>query len=377
MINARLSLGLAALSLLMGCAGLANVGASLGVGGATPDEVKAAIKAEDYPKLKALCNKEIGIQSNIANYHGDACAAAIRIAETKEDAPFLKPLCGKRDEMFGSHYNPSCPAMLRLAVKQNDKAHLKFMCEEDKYDDACRTLKTQGSFADLAKPDCSTLASRVTEARKDFLSSSKATSEELGRVVGALARCGEGKMIFESLAHIGEPGVGGYGTKVLLAAEKEAGAELFSTFEKYTKENTGAKYLGAEHGNFAANHISHWLLETSRKDLCKPLAAATKGANEPVVASMMLYFSSTDCKESAPLAVQLLASNVPSNRMVGCNTLAKVGDKSHLSKVTIVAESDTANEVVERPHGSGVFTKEYFVADACKSAIGKIKLREE
>jgi hypothetical protein len=95
------------------------------------------------------------------------------------------------------------------------------------------------------------------------------------------------------------------------------------------------------------------------------------------VASMTLYFSETSCKESAPLAVQLLASNVPYNRKVGCDMLAKLGDKSHLAKVTIVADNDTANEVVERPQGSGVYTKEFFVADACKAAIGKIKLREE
>jgi hypothetical protein len=375
-MDPRLSLGLAAISLSAGCAGLTAMGASLGVAGATPEEVSAAIKAEDYPKLKDLCNEVIGINSNVANHHGDACAAAIRIAETKEDAEFLKPLCGKRTKMFGSHYSPACPAMLRLAVKKNDQAHLGFMCEQDKYEDACRTLQTQGSFADLAKPDCSTLPDRVTKARKDFLSSSKATPEELGRVVGALAKCGEGKMIFESLAHIGEPGVSGYGTKMLLAAEKEAGPELFSTFEKYTKENAGSAYLSAEHGDFAANHIGFWLLETNRKD-CKPIAAASKGAKEAVVASMMRYFSATDCKESAPLAVGLLASNVPRFRMVACETLAKLGDKSHLGKLAIVAENDTANEVVERPQGSGVFTKEYFVADACKAAIGKIKLREE
>jgi hypothetical protein len=370
-----MSLGVAALSLSAGCAGLTMMGASLGVGGATPEEVQAAVKAEDYPKLKDLCNKVIPINSNIANYHGDACSAAIRIAETKEDAEFLKPLCAKRTESFGSHYSSACPAMMRLAVKKNDHAHLQVMCAQENYDAACRTLKIQGSFADLDKPDCSTLADRVTKARKDFLSSNSATEEELGRVVSALAKCGEGKMIFESIAHVGDFGVHGYGAKVLLAAEKEAGPVLFSVFEKYASENAGANYLSAEHGEFAANHITHWLLETNRKDLCKPLVAASKGAKDPVVASMMRYFSATDCKESAPLAVQLLASNVPNHRMVACQVLAKVGDKSHLAKVSIVAENDTANEVVER--GNGIYTKEYFVADACKAAIGKIKLREE
>lgn len=371
-MNARLLSGLSAIALSAGCAGLT---ASLGRSGATPDEVKAAIKAEDYPKLKDLCDEVIPIESNIANYHGDACAAAIRIAETREDAEFLKPLCGRRNRRFGHHYSPACPAMLRLATKKNDQAHIKFMCEEDGYDDACRTWKMQARFADLARPDCSTLRGRVTEARKDFLSSSNATPEELGRVVGALARCGEGQMIFETIAHIGDLGVNGYGTKVLLVAEKEAGAELFGTFEKYLKENAGPKYLSAEHGDFAANHISNWLLETNRRDLCNPIVQAATGAKEPAIAGTMIYFSSTDCKEGAPLAVQLLSSESPSHREVGCDTLAKVGDQSHLEKLSVVAENDPAYRLVERVGGSGVFTKEFFVADACRAAISKIKLR--
>jgi hypothetical protein len=378
-MDSRLLFGLAALSLSVGCVTFKQLGTSLGGvgGGATPEEVKAAIKAEDYPKLKDLCNEVTPIKSDIANYHGDACEAAIRIAEAQDDAEFLKPLCGKRKESFGSHYKTACPAMLRLAVKRNDQAHLRFLCEHDQYDDACRTLKTQGSFADLANPDCSTLAGRVSKARNDFLASDKATAEELGRVVGALARCGEGKMIFESLAHIGDPGLNGYGTQVLLTAEKEAGPALFTTFEKYTKEYSGSKFLGVEHGQYAANHIAHWLLETKRTDLCKPLVTASQGAKAPVVSAMMLYFQSAECKESTPLAVQLLASDVPALRAEGCETLAQLGDKSHLSKLSIVAETDTSYAVEERPEGSGVFVKDYFVADACRRAIGKIKLRSE
>jgi hypothetical protein len=261
-------------------------------------------------------------------------------------------------------FHAACPAALRLAVKKDDRAYIKSTCEQDQFDPACRSVKRWETFADLAEPDCSTLTGRVAEARKSFLSANEAAPEELAPVVAALARCGDAATSFEGIAAEGEWHFGGFGGQVLSAADKAAGPALLGTFEAYMKAKAGAGFL--EGSGYAAHHVAGWLLETRRMDLCRPLAATLKGAHERVVANIVDYFKQTECKEAAPLAVELLASDDAEFRQWGCAALALLGDKSHLRKLGVVAESDSASRPVEHSGESTVYTKGFFVADSCR-----------
>jgi hypothetical protein len=365
------TLALSATALLVsGCAGLMTL-----VNGVSVEESKRAIKENDYPKLQDICTGKTPVQSGIANYDDDACAAAIRLAAEKEDAAFLKPLCGRRKEEFGGRFGKACPAMLKIAVKQADSVAIQDLCQKDHYEDACTVESSSSAFGDLSKPDCSTLASKVQEAQKDFLKTDKTSAENYGTVVAALARCDESKLIFEGIAHFGQNGSDAYGVNVLLAADKSAGDELAKTFDGYLKKSSGKAFLATENGEFSGDHISHWLLATKRRDLCQPLVAAAKGANEEAIAGLMVYFTATECKEASPLAVQLLSSDTAFFRTTACNALGKIGDAAALPKVKTVAETDRTSRTSTEPNENGVFVKEYFVADACKHAAGKIQLR--
>lgn len=341
----------------------------------TVEESKEAIKNNDYPKLQDMCLDKINIDSNVANYRSDTCVAAIKIAREKEDIAFLKPLCGRRKESFGQRFNGACPAMHEIALAKNDTATLESLCQQDKYDLSCQSLNMQKAFTDLAQPDCSTLKAKVVEARNDFLKSDKVPAKDYAKVVTALAKCKEDQYIFEEIIHLGDKGPGGYGTTLLVEAEKQD-PEIMASFERYILAHSGSKFLPIEHSAYAANHIANWLTQNKHLDRCDTLIKTATGSNANAISNLMFYFVDNGCKEAAPLAVSLLAQDEPGHRAYGCEILGKIGDKSHLSKLQTLANNDSTHKTVESPPRSGIYIKSYYVADACRTAIGKIKIRE-
>jgi hypothetical protein len=364
----RFYVGLASLSFLTGC-----FFALAPAREAEVAQVQAAIDAKDYPKLKDFCLKKKGSTGSLRDASDRACDTAYKIAEEKEDVDWLKSTCAIRDEDGDIYFDEACDHLQTIALKKNDMAMIQYVCETTKDKEACRIKALKSSLAELAKADCSTLSARVTEARKGDLNRETTRPEELAPVVAALAKCGDGKIIFEDIADEGIANAEAYGAQVLFETEKLAGPELYSAFEKYMKEHPGAKFLNGK--GSAANHVRHWLLRAKRNDLCKPFVSLLKDAPEEVVAHMLYYFNKVECKEGAPYAVTLLASDKPQTRMEACATLGAVGNKSHLAKLTAIAENDTTSQTVERPEGSGNYVKELYVAEECKGAIGKIKVR--
>ncbi|MCP3098947.1 hypothetical protein LZ198_08665 [Myxococcus sp. K15C18031901] len=373
----RWLLGWVVLSLGSGCAVTSRLGASVGIGALSREEVDAAIQAEDYPQLKGVCDEQIAVKGS-ANVWGDACKASYRLAAAKdEEYGYLKAHCAKRDKLFGATFAEACKGVMQQADRRDDRAQLTLMCGQEKQPDACRKLAFKTKFSDLAKPDCSTLAQRFAKAREGDFDPYKATSTDIAPIAAALVRCKESGLLFEELIRPGGPGPNTFGTQLLLETEKEVGGELLALLESYLVKNTGAQFLKGEFGHLAGNHLSHWLVQTQRTQLCEPLVKAARGANPGVLFELAYYFWETGCKASAPLGVELLSSETGEHRQGGCQLLERYGDASHLSRLAIVAQNDTAYRVVERPADSGVYVKEFFVADACRQAIGKIRLRTE
>jgi hypothetical protein len=183
------------------------------------------------------------------------------------------------------------------------------------------------------------------------------------------AKCGDYKSIFEDMAHIGEYGSSSIGTSILIRLE-EGGAPMKAEFTSYLQSHQGSSFLNIKHQSYAADHIGLWLRKKSYNDLCAPLAASLTDASDELVSNFLFYFEESRCKEGVPLAVNLLASDTAAFRKTACKSLATFGDKSAISKMQIVAESDNYYEIVDE-------NRIYYVRDACSEAIGKIKLKSK
>jgi hypothetical protein len=342
--------------------------------GASTDETKTAIAQKDYPKLQQMCTGEMRVAT--ANLQDDTCTAALAIALDKKDIAYMKPLCGRRKEMFGMRYDRACTNTLAVAAEANDLPTLHSLCDHDKFDPACRDIGQRDTFGDLDHPDCAKLPAQFEAARKTFLASDKASARELARPVIALARCGHADIIFEQVAHIGsERGQEAFGAQILLAADHIDGAALFAGYQAYVKSHAGKALFGETFQSFAGNHVGEWLSQAKHLDQCETLVAATAGSTELAQYGMLDYFVATKCAAAAGELAGLLADDAPSVREDACLALGQLGSSAELPKIRIIANSDHTNRVVERPEGSGVFVKDYFVADACSKAAGQIELR--
>jgi len=355
------------LLLLASCATMYNR-----VIGVSDNDAKTAIAHKDYPKLQKLCTGDINTPDS--NTRDDTCHAAYDLALERHDQAWMRPLCHRTGESFGGRFYRACEASLRLAAADNDMASMHELCDRDKYDSACRVIGEVEGFGGVAHADCTRLGATFLDAQKTYLKG--ATADEDAAVVTALARCDRGDLIFEHVAHIGsERGAEAYGASVLLAAAKRDDAALFAAFQSYVKTHAGHALFGAEFQTFAANHVSAWLVAAKHLDQCDALLAASHGATSGARYGLVDYYVAADCTAAAPQLVQLLSDEGGNVREDACIALGELGTPEQLPQVKILAETDRTNRVVERPEGSGVFVKDYFVADACSKAAGQITLR--
>lgn len=362
---------LAAVSLVAACATFHNK-----IVGVSEDDSKAAIQAKDYPKLQAMCTGELKIRTGIANRQDDTCEAAYQIAIEKKDLAWMKPLCHRRKEDFGARYAKACEGSLSLADQANDVATIEGLCKADGYDPACRNAGNRQTFGDLDHPDCAKLPDQFEAAKKTFMKPGDSDPDEYARPVIALAKCNHPEIIFEQITHIGsERGEQAFGTRVLMAAEKLDGATLFAAYQSYVKSHVGKLLFGTAFQNFSGNHVGAWLVKANHLDQCETLVGATAGADPNAQYGMLDYYVEAKCTAAAPQLAGLLTHNSAGVREDACHALGQVGTVAELPKVKILADTDHTNRVVERPEGSGVYVKDYFVADACSNAAGKITLR--
>jgi hypothetical protein len=337
--------------------------------GVPVSETERAIKSKDYAKLKDFCAGKVEIDSRIANPRNDTCRASIEVGRERRDVAYLKYMC-KGEKGVVAPWHDACDAELEVLLQAGDRAGVRAMCDEGRSKEACSRAKTHEQLGDLSAPDCATVTRRAPAVLDDSMRG--AGLDELGPLAAALVKCGDTKTVFERLA--------GYvdGADILRAAEKATpGGGMVAALQAYVKGQAGRALFAGDRGEAAAAHVGAWLTKAGHDDQCDALLAAGKGAREGVRAALVPYFVRSECRQAGPAALELLASDEPNARAVACHALGKLGDRSALEKVEIVANNDRASRNVERPSGSGVFTKDYFVADACREAAGKIQLREK
>ncbi len=261
------------------------------------------------------------------------------------------------------------------AEEKKDVATLKKICADaepgvDKYD-ACQAVKRLegASLADTAaSADCGALAASLDSGHVTITQ-----AEPLAKIGAKLISCGRADAVFEKIAPAGDYGDGGIGLGALLKME-DSGVPLVKAFVEYAGKTAGPRLLGfaatahSNSGDVAANHIGLWLSQRKHYDHCQPLAAAFRDAGEDAKAGMLIYFADGHCKEAIPLAVDLLASDKAIHRRIACANLGVFGDHSVLPKLQIVADTDSAFEIVH-------LNKVYYVRDSCRAASGKIQLR--
>jgi len=245
--------------------------------------------------------------------------------------------------------------------------------------------KLKDKLDDLASIDCPTLRQMVAAARNDYYTNANVREGNVaattyGKIVVALTRCGESKLIFEDIASLNGSSIPGYGTRVLVAADEESSGAVFTLFQQYAEGNAGSAFLPRNVD--AATQIGKWLLATDRKDQCEMLGTATEGASNETQRGFRDYFIKAGCPQAIPSLVEGLSSNAPETREVSCAHLAKIGDKSVLDKVEHLAKTDRTFRLGERfsdgrleLDASGRPTRKYFVAYACQLAAELIRRR--
>lgn len=237
---------------------------------------------------------------------------------------------------------------------------------------------------DLASIECPTLRDMMVAARKDYWTDDNVYEGNVdvtkySQAVGALARCGEAKMIFEDIASLKGSRVPHFGLDVLREADEASSGAVFTLFQQYAKENAGPAFL--PRNVIAADHIGRWLLATDRKG-CTLIATATEGSSDNTRRGFQDFFIDAQCGEALAILVERLSSPDPEVRNVTCAQLGQVGDKSVLEQVELVAKTDRAFKFGERysddkleRDADGRPTRKYFVACSCQIAAELIRQR--
>jgi len=101
---------------------------------------------------------------------------------------------------------------------------------------------------------------------------------------------------------------------------------------------------------------------------CEPLVASFRKAPMPALREAGPYFVAAKCAGAVPLFEAMLTENDPALRKGACFSLGEIGGASSLPKLSVLAQTDAAFEIVD-------LNKVYYVRDACRAAAGKVVLR--
>lgn len=285
-------------------------------------------------------------------------------AATAKDVAKMKALCA--DETLGDPKNHSVPANAPKHVQSNIQSNRNVRRE------AC--LYVSSAEADVDDGNCATVADRWKNAT---MQQDGDRDEFYLRWARRLSKCDAWAPVFEEIARMDDFGTNAVGYQVLRKLDSE-GVDVTGGLARYLAKHSGRRFLAVKKGNYAMNHIGHWLIKSGHKDQCGRLAAALKGAADATVRAALFYFSENECRaEGEPLALSLLTSDSARARAIACTNLASlVRTRRGLKKVKILAKSDTYSEVVEHRRDGRVWgVVVYPVRDACKMAAGKIELR--
>ena len=262
---------------------------------------------------------------------------------------------------------------IRKADQENNITFLKEVCDGTRNSrpytktEACRMLKTRESL----QGTCDNVMERF---KKTTLK-----RKTIDHFALEMAECGMWTEFFEEIAHLGNA----KRQPALSYVEQKMKAKKVSVKAKYIEylnQHKGKKFFALKklETRYALQHIGNWLVDSNHLDLCNQVVASAKGASEIAQVWTLPYLTEAKCtKKGSKIAQGLLASDYADHRKWSCNALAKIGNKSHIKKLKILATTDSFKRIREERRGGRIWAvEEYPVRDACKAAMGKIQLRD-
>ncbi len=166
---------------------------------------------------------------------------------------------------------------------------------------------------------------------------------------------------------------------LLLHALDAQKIDVEKEFFAYVKR-AGKRALTVDHAKFTIINYTRWLKESKRTNDCGKyvkVAGQTSPAEvsggKDVGGAWHWFFNETNCKAAADFTTTRLTNERAPNRTAACSTLGRIGSsEKHIAKMQIIVDTDPAYKEEVR---DGSKVKVYYVRDACKAGIGKIKLR--
>jgi hypothetical protein len=271
--------------------------------------------------------------------------------------------------------------VVKEAYKKDDAAAIEKYCKNDDFKNkvhgsaqqlACKYKKRLAKKALTAEIDaakCDTLLAVWKEKRSGL----KSKEAEVGtKVAVRLAKCGEYAYVFRHMINWGYDKPDAYGRQMLTQMD-EAGLPVEAEFLKWLSTHKASPFPlpgpRANHlGQMTLTHYSRWRLEKGDVDCSlyyKPLSIFKTDAE---LGWVWFFLGEAKCEKSADTISQGLAHKKPVMRKFACMALGKIGNKTHLKKLNVLAKTDGTFKIVKK-------NKIFWVRDACLQAAGQIELR--
>jgi hypothetical protein len=264
-------------------------------------------------------------------------------------------------------------AKVEQAIQNGDLAVLKKVCKDKKLGQSqVRFTTVNKACVETGKLMSTEIAGIECDKIDAYWENAKEMDSEVkGNLHNSyglkLAECDRWDTLFVELMHWGQAWDRGSNGYKLIAKLDEAGEPVEDKFLNYLE--TTDKPLAIEHSAYAMSHFLKWRMDTEEGKSCGAYVPAMDKLDAGASHNLLVFFKEESCKEAASSAVSKLAADSPSTRIVACQLLGKVGDKSHLKKVEIVAKKDGYSKEKK-------LTVVYPVRDACSQAMAKIELRQ-
>ncbi len=180
-----------------------------------------------------------------------------------------------------------------------------------------------------------------------------------------LARCGHWSTLISQMYRFR-----GYSKDVLAALAGE-----HPVYEELLKYLTSGKGLfSGESGQASLGSLAEWLVKSQDSSACPQLHQVIDNIDYSAQPEILWFYYEKECRSQAvPMALARLTHDKYRKRVQACAVLGKLGDKSHIEKVRVLAYRDTYSHLVESR--DGLTWRVYPVRKECTKALNKLELR--
>ena len=301
--------------------------------------------------------------------------ADVDAAKAKGDINTLVQICTGHGKI--TVLDAACLAAIDYYKQRKDMAYLQKICNGSgefrkwrKNREACKArgeVEDQVWMAELG--DCEKMKTIWKRHSDRFLMGKRdpeGSRERMTTVLKAYLKCNMWDTIWTKTVHLGKHS--GAGGVWVLGKLTELGQDMYAELWKYLKANETAPFK-FKYGHYAVGNVVKWLIKAGKTQECAKFIPIAKASTKPAQAEWIWYFWKSNCKKAQKWLLTQLAHSDSGRRRYTCFVLGHIGNKRAIRKLRILARTDPAYRMRR-------FTRIYFVRDACKQAIGRIKLRD-